>query len=703
MYNRLEISFIFAKILDLRSSLFIFFGLFSFSSFSQVKDTTIVQKKLKEVNVSSTKTFQKINDLPIPAQIISKNEIMESSANKLHDIITKQTGIISVPTRIGTEGLQMQGLDASYTTILVDGFPIIGRSFGTLDLNRISVSNIHSIEIIKGPSSSLYGSNALAGVINLISKNDMDDGAIINTSLKSASHNTTNSSLIYQYKEGSFQISNALDYYKTDGYDLITTDLLSTINPYSNFTFRSNLKFSLSDNMLLNTNAHYYKQEQINTATDSSLLLHGESNIKEWSFGTSIKYLMTSNFSQDLEIYKTNYRADEFLNSEDGVLFEDNYFDHTLVRSEMRLNFNYKKTNSILGFGAVKEELLRTNFLNNADQDLKFIYGQLDAAAFKKVNIILGSRYDNYNNYSPVISNKLALGFPLTKKIRINSSVGTGFKTPDFRQKYFDFTNSTIGYIVLGRDVVIDRLEAMQNVQQIVPTSELSSPLKSETSLNINIGLRYIPVDNLSFDFNFFNNKINDLIEWKLVAKDKNGTNIYSYFNVNQVETKGLEVNSTYRQLNAWEIKFGYQLLYAYDTEVVNDIRKDDSEYYALDPETLTSIKLNQDHYFGLFNRSRHMANVKLNYHLNEKTDLNTIVTYRSKYALSDSNGNNILDTYDKFIDGYSLCDVAIIHKINTLRSLQIGVKNIFGFTNPEYITNISGRIYYMNISINFK
>ena len=318
------------------------------------------------------------------------------------------------------------------------------------------------------------------------------------------------------------------------------------------------------------------------------------------------------------------------------------------------------------------------------------------------MNIILGSRYDNYANYTPVVSNKLALGFSLTNKIKINSSVGTGFKTPDFRQKYFDFTNSTIGYIVLGRDVVIDRLEAMPNVQQIIPLSELNTPLKSETSLNINIGLRYNPTNNLSFDFNFFNNKVNDLIEWKLVAKDENNINIYSYFNVNQVETKGLEFNSTFTKMDKWEIKFGYQLLYAYDTEVVNNI-KNDTSYFARDPETLTSIKLNKDDYFGLFNRSRHMGNIKLNYHLNDKTDLNGLLTYRSKYALSDSNGNDILDTYDNFTDGYSLCDIGITHHINSLRSFQLGVKNIFGFTNPEYISNITGRLYYMSCTINFK
>ena len=678
----------------------------AYFSFSQnQKDTIVFDRKLEEVTISATKTAKSIAKLPIPVMIISEKEIEEFGSSKLFDVIKRQTGIVSVTTKTGTEGLQMQGLDASYTTILLDGFPIIGRSFGALDLNRIALVDVEKIEVIKGASSSLYGSNALGGVINLVSKKKLIDGKSTTFSLKHATHNTTNANLIYQYKKEHLQLSNSFDYYNSDGYDLIDSDKLSTVNPYSNYTISSNLKYGISDKILLNTNARYYKQEQVHTAEHLNSLLKGKSNIEEWSLGSSLKYLMSSNFNQQIEVYKTNYRADEFLNTEEGILHDNNYFDHTLLQSELKSYFTYKGLNTVIGFGMTKEELSRRDFSNNPKQDLKFLYGQLDATAFDKLNIILGSRYDYYTDYTPVISNKLALGFPITKKLNINSSVGTGFKTPDFRQKYFDFTNSTIGYNVLGRDVAFDRLATMQAegmIQEIVPFSELISPLKSETSINLNLGIKYYPTHYLTFDVNFFNNKVNDLIEWQLVAKGVNNTNIYSYFNINQVETKGIEFNSAYRKVDNLEIKFGYQLLYAYDTQVLKEIGQD-TVYYARDPETQVSIKLNKEDYFGLFNRSRHTANIKLNYHLNDKTELNTILTYRSKYALSDSNGNDILDTYDEFVAGYSLCDVGFSHQISLLKSFQIGVMNIFGFTNPEYISNISGRLYYINIKINIK
>ena len=84
--------------------------------------------------------------------------------------MNEQTGLITVPDFGGGEGIQLQGLDSQYTLILVDGVPLVGRSAGTLDLGRITVGNIKQIEIVKGASSSLYGSDALGGVINIITE-----------------------------------------------------------------------------------------------------------------------------------------------------------------------------------------------------------------------------------------------------------------------------------------------------------------------------------------------------------------------------------------------------------------------------------------------------------------------------------------------------------------------------------------------------
>ena len=681
----------------------IIFFIPSLLCFSQdKKDTIMFEKKIKTINISATKSNKSLDELPIPATLISEKEIIKTGASKLDEVISKQTGIISIPTKTGTEGVQMQGLDASYTTILLDGCPIIGRSFGTLDLNRISVGDIEKIEIIRGASSSLYGSNALGGVINLVTKTQIKDGKELNLRLKYGSNNTINPNIVYQYKKNKLQLLNTIDYYKTEGFDLIKRDLLKTVNPFTNYTLKTKLNLDLTDKVIFKINARYYKQEQINTAVKSNDLLEGESSITEWSFGNTVKYLMNTTFSQEAEIYFTNYKTDEFLKETNGSLFDDNYYDHYLLQSEIKNNFTYKGLNGIIGFGMIKETLDRKDFLKKAEQDLQFFYGQVDTKVFRVLDIIAGTRYDSYSDYNPEISNKLALGVPLSKKINLNGSVGTGFKIPDFRQRYFDFTNSTIGYTVLGRDVAFDRLTTMENngmLQTIfIPFSEINSPLKSETSLNINVGFKFITNKKTTFNVNIFKNKVVNLIEAQLVTNKINAIPVFSYFNLNQIETKGIEFNIDFRPNNKLEIKGGYQLLYANDIDVKN--RFVNEAVYANDLQTLESFKLGTNDYFGLFNRSRHMGNLKLYYDLNEKINVNTIITYRSKYALNDSNGNNILDNYDEFIKGYALCDIGVAHHTASLQSIQLGVKNIFDFTNPEYISNISGRLYYINLKI---
>src|SRR3546814_3425835 len=93
---------------------------------------------------------------------------------RLDDDLVEQTGLTLVSDH--STGFQMQGFDPDYTRILLDGQPLIGRTTGTLELSRVAVGNIERIEIVKGPSSSLYGSEALAGVINIITR-DPEIGA----------------------------------------------------------------------------------------------------------------------------------------------------------------------------------------------------------------------------------------------------------------------------------------------------------------------------------------------------------------------------------------------------------------------------------------------------------------------------------------------------------------------------------------------
>ena len=126
-------------------------------------------------------------------------------------------------------------------------------------------------------------------------------------------------------------------------------------------------------------------------------------------------------------------------------------------------------------------------------------------------------------------------------------------------------------------------------------------------------------------------------------------------------------------------------------------------EIYTRDPETLESFKLKKKEYFGLYNRSKHTANVKVEYRIPAlKTTINARVFYRSKYGLLDTNGNDILDRYDDFVKAYTTTNISVSKDFIHGFQLQAGVVNLFDYTDKNNISNLPGRQLFGRINFQF-
>ena len=187
------------------------------------------------------------------SSIIKKKDIEKTNASRLSDIINEELGLITVSDFGGGEGIQMQGLDSQYTLILIDNQPIIGRSAGTLDLDRISVGNIKQVEIVRGASSSLYGNEALAGVINIITDEPKKG---FNGSLSSSyeTHNTLDNNISLSYSNKNFKSTFFVNKYSSDGYDLNQNDELNTVNKFRNSTLQLKLGYQINKNFDIKLN-----------------------------------------------------------------------------------------------------------------------------------------------------------------------------------------------------------------------------------------------------------------------------------------------------------------------------------------------------------------------------------------------------------------------------------------------------------------
>jgi len=229
------------------------------------------------------------------------------------------------------------------------------------------------------------------------------------------------------------------------------------------------------------------------------------------------------------------------------------------------------------------------------------------------------------------------------------------------------------------------------------------------------MGGQWKPTSRIDIDWNLFRNSIDNLIETQPIALTTSNQSIFSYRNIKRAFTQGLETTVNYKPSKHWQLSVGYQLLFAKDKDVLNSVRR--GEIFWRDPQTLASQRLQPQEYFGLYNRSRHMGNIKLFYRNPDSGWEGSLrIIYRGKYGVGDligniqgeiippSNlpGNSILDIHDDFIQGYALVNLSVGKTFKPGIRVQFGVDNLFDHTEPVFIPNLPGRLAYTSLSFNF-
>ena len=687
--------------MKIKITLFTLFVFCQISVAQEIQKDSVANELSEVMVVTGTRTERVLSSLPLPMTIITAEQIVKSGVTRLNEILSEQTGIILIPDESGFEGIQMQGLDAAYTMILIDGVPLVGRTSGVLDLSRVSVGNIERIEIVKGASSALYGSEAMGGVINVITKRPVKDLFSGSLSYRYATFNTSDINANVLWKKKKFAANLFANYYATDGYDVDKSTSLKNVEGYHNTTIQPKLYYDFSENLKLIVSNRFFNQKADNAAAIESETYIGEAKEKEWNSQIKLEHKWNSKVYSEYELYTTNYKNDSFLNDENNVLFEKTYYDQWLFRPEVRTTFSIKNDKLTAGVGLNYETLDRTYFESNVNFNSQYVFVQYDYNPSGKLNILAGFRYDNHSEYASQFSPKLAVNYKFNDIFSLKSSVGYGYKAPDFRQLFFDFTNPSVGYTVLGYNVAEDRLNEFEEQGQLLSRTagiSFDKPLEAESSINFNFGGFY-KKNKLKIDVNAFYNLIDNLIDTQAVAQKINGQNIFSYTNFDKICTYGVEFNSTYSFTKEFVVSLGYQYLIAKDKSVLDDFE----EHQYIRNSQLQTVEISKSDYFGLYNRSKHTANIKFAYTIPKiKTDINLRIFYRSKYGMFDTNNNNILDKYDKFVNDYFLTNLSISKYVTDKLLLQAGANNLFDYTDPTQIANLAGRQLFARIQYNF-
>ncbi|MES2429875.1 MAG: TonB-dependent receptor [Bacteroidota bacterium] len=684
------------------------------------RDTFIV-KSLDEVVLTATRTEKSIGDIPVPIQVISKNFIQQTGSQKLIDVLQQQTGLIAdnplgqalqgYPNPFGS-GIQMQGLDPGYTLILLDGEPLTGRNAGILNLGRIAVGNIKQVEIIKGPATSLYGSDALAGVINIITEKAKENNTQLQ--LHHATNNTWGITANQSVKTKKTSLQLFANRYSSRGYDLDKNIYGQTIDPYHNYSFSAKQLFDINRNNKLQSSARLFYQKQFNNyliyVNSSPDTVKGNTKELDWSFNNQWTHSFNSKTKIFTRLYTTGYRNDANIYLQKNNELFDNYYLHQyLLKPEVQLEVSDKKDQKFIsGVGMNYEIIASSRYASKKYFTTTYLFAQKEWAFQKKLNITLGARLDKNTLYKAQLNPKIAAAYKPSQKLKLIASIGSGYKTPDCRQQFLSFTNSLVGYTLFGAQELAAGLKQLKQNGEIDSSISIyrysyKKNLLPERSWGTNIGFTYSFSNKTSISMNAFRNDIKNLIEiYSMPFTKVNGQSIYCYENVSKVFTQGLDVNFHHSFWQKISINASYQLLYAKDKDVIKKIKA--REVVKRDPYTYESSYTTLNEYGGLYNRSRHTANLQFVYDdpVN-KWNTSFRTTYRGRYGYADINGSQILDDDREYAKGYFNMHISIAKTIFSGITLQAGSDNLLNYTDKQKLPNLFGRTYFINCNINFK
>ncbi len=501
-----------------------------FAATCGVQAETIV---MDPVVVTATRTETPLSQVGSSVTVITAEEIEQKQQTKVIDVLRSVPGInIAQTGGMGSSvAIYQRGTDTKHTLILLDGieFRDVSSTGGGANLANISTDNIERIEIVRGAQSVIYGSDAIGGVINIITKKgssephgyaSIEKGAYQTTETTagiSGGSDTTRASFSYSHisSEGFSSYNENDGFSEKDGYKSTNIGLNLGVDFNQIFTLNMNLRLADSENefdsydstwMMADTDAVTDSFEVAGRTEGVFSLLDGRwkvvlgASLTDSNHTTSGTY---DNYEYNGKITKVDLQNTIVLNQR-----------HTLV----------------VGFETEKEEY-DTSYGDEGDVRNKAAFVQ-DQIFIEDFSVALGIRMDNHEEFGTETTWRIAPAYNFRESgTKFKASFATGFKAPSLYQLYSYYGNTD---------------------------------LDPETSTSVDFGIEQALFDNsLILGITWFHNDIDDYIDYSFAASQ--------YYNVEQLTTKGVETSADWYPCDYVDIKLAYTYT---DSADASDARK---------------------------------------------------------------------------------------------------------------------------------
>ena len=530
---------------------------------------------MNEVVVTAQYTPEKADKSIYKVNLISSKQIEQKSANNLNDLLGSELNFrIAQDGALGSQ-LSIQGLSGEHIKFLVDGVPIIGRMNGNIDISQLNLYNVDHVEVIEGPMSVVYGSNALAGVINIITKQSMNGTVRANASSYYESVGVYNFDglVALRKKEHHFSLSAARNFF--DGFSL--NDSLRSVRwkPKRQYNVDG---FYLYDTkpVKLKVSGSYFNEKlqskgdllppYFETAFDSYFYTHrfnGKADIVKSFSGHRFLNLVGSyswyerkknTYFKDLttlDEIMTGNAADHDTTRFDNIMFRGTYSksdNDSKLNYQVGIDFNIER-----GWG--KRITDEEQDIGDYAAFLSLKYAPLASLTFQP-----GVRYIYNTKYSAPLVYSINVRWQPLENITARASYSRGFRAPSLKELYLFFVD--VNHNVRGNE-----------------------NLESENSHNVNASLSYYrekDIHYIGFEAKVFYNNINNIITLAQLGSD-----LYTYVNVDKYVTQGFEIETKYKFYPNLELRVGLVETGRYNA-VSSD--RDDINKFSYSTDVITNL-----------------------------------------------------------------------------------------------------------------
>lgn len=662
-----------------------------------------------EVVVTATRSVRELSTSPTSATVVTAREMRSQGARLLGDVLAEQPGLAIINDH--GQGVQMQGLDPAYTLILIDGEPAIGRTAGTLSLDRFMVGDLERVEIVKGPFSSLYGSEALAGVINLISRRP---GRVpqLSGSAEYGTNGRKNFTLNGEGKIGEVGVRFFGGYLGSDGYDLHPATLSPTVAPFNNYSLSALAATPLTSAIDLSISGKFSAERSSSQADlvfgSDTVLFDDRGALDEFNVSGKIGYAVSSVLRLQGSFYATRYATESILTSPTDTAFANYYrsiFDQGLTKGEVVAEWSPNEEHYLTVGGGVAAESVEAELIAGGVRTATnaHLLAQHQWQPNAEFGLVAGLRFDSHSDYAAHLSPRLSLLYKPIEWGTVRLSAGSGFKAPTSQQLYLDFTNPTVGYSAFGSVGLlqaVNRLRDEGKIQQMLRDVEGNTVLRPESSVALGIGFQAVPHPDLRLTLDLFHNRIHDLIEATAFAVKTNGQYAFSYFNLERVVTQGASAEARWEPLVGMTLAASYQFLDCFSLEEQESIARGEVQKVG----TTGVVRAVQAvEYGGLFNRSRHSGTLRISYNDTATGITATLRTaLRGRYGYADANSNGVLDDAAEYHTGYMLWNASVSKQLGSWLTAFATAENLLDHTDSQ-LPELPGRLLGLGIRVEFR